>query len=174
MAIDNGKVFVGAMAIIKVNGLPVGLMRNVRVSESIRRVPVRQLGSILAKEAAAVEHSGSVSCSFWEISYEKSGIKDAVRRDVGMGNAGSQIAVGNNQANFEDNIVLDQFGVTLDIYKKVQDAIDPVTKLIIPGIIPYAIVNRCFLESDNINIDEGNVSGRDQSFVFLDPIIFNK
>lgn len=172
MPTDSGQVFTGALAIIKVNGQPIGRMRNVRFSESIRRIPIRQLGSILAKEAAAVEHSGTISCSFWEINYAVSGVPNAIRRDVGLGNAASQIATGNPQTNFEDNVVLDQNGVTLDVYKKVKDAVDPATGLLIPGVIPYAIINKCFIESDNVNIDEGNVSGRDQSFVFLDPIIF--
>lgn len=168
------QVLTGALAIIKVNGQAVGLMRNVRISESTRRVPVRGLGSILPKEAPVTEWAGTLSCSFWEISYEKSGIPNAIRRDVGLGNAASQIASGINSANFEDQLVLDPDGVQIDLFKKITDVIDPNTKLINPKAIPYAIVGRCLIESDNINIDEGNVSGRDQSFVYLDPVLRNK
>lgn len=164
-------VLTGAIAIIKVNGQTVGLMRNVRISENTRRVAVRGLGSILPKEAPVVEWAGTVSCSFYEVDYESSGIKDAIRRDVGVGNAASLIASGNAQTNFEDNLVLDQFGVQLDVYKKIKDVIDPNTGLIVPKVKPYAIVGRCMIESDNVNIDEGNVSGRDQSFMYLDPVI---
>lgn len=167
----NEPVLTGAIAVIKVNGQAVGLMRNVRISESTRRIAIRGLGSLLPKEAPVVEWAGTVSCSFFEINYETSGIKDAIRRDVGVGNAGSLIASGNNQANFEDNLALDQFGVQLDIYKKVTDVIDPNTGLITPKLNPYAIVGRCLIESDNVNIDEGNVSGRDQTFMYLDPVI---
>ena len=166
-------VLTGAIAIIKVKGQPVGLMRSVRVNETMRRVQVRGLGSILPKEASVVEWAGTVSCSFFEISYVKSGIPDAVRRDVGFGNAESQIATGNNHTNFEDNLLLNVDGVQLDVYKKLKDVIGP-DGLIIPKAVPYAIVGRCLIESDNINIDEGNVSGRDQSFVYLDPIIYDK
>lgn len=166
-------VFTGALAIIKVNGVAVGLMRNVRVNESMRRVPVRGLGSILPKEAPVVEWAGSISCSFFEVDYKSSGIPNAVRRDVGVGNSASQIAGGINNANFEDQLVLDPDGVQLDIYKKATDIIDPNTKLINPKATPYAVVGRCLIESDNVNIDEGNVSGRDQSFLFLDPVIYN-
>lgn len=163
----------GSIAVIKVNGQPVGLMRNVRISESTRRVPVRGLGSVIPKEAPVVEWAGSVSCSFFEISYEKSGVKDAIRRDVGIGNALSQIATGNNQTNFEDNLVLDTVGVQLDLYKKIQDVIDPASGLIVPKLKPYAIIGRCLIESDNVTIDEGNVSGRDQTFMYLDPVVRN-
>lgn len=168
---EANKVLTGAIAIIKVQGQPVGLMRRVTVNEATRRVPVRGLGSILPKEAPVVEWSGTVSCSFYEIDYKNSGIKDAIRRDVGLGNAISQIANGINTANFEDNLVLDSAGVQLDIYKKEKDIIDPITNLIIPKVTPYAIVGRCLIESDNVSIDEGNVSGRDQSFMYLDPVI---
>lgn len=170
-------VLTGALAIIKVqtpSGLEtVGLMRNVRVNENTRRVPIRGLGSILPKEAPVVEWAGSISCSFWEINYEKSGIKNAIRRDVGLGNAGSQIAGGINTPNFEDQLVLDPDGVQINIFKKLSDVIDPNTQLINPKAVPYAIVGRCLIESDNITIDEGNVSGRDQTFLFLDPVLRN-
>jgi hypothetical protein len=171
MATD--KVITGAIAILKVSGVAVGLMRNVRISESFRRVPVRGLGSILPKEAPVTEWSGTLSCSFWEINYKKSGIPNAPRRAVGLGNAASQIAGGINNANFEDNLVLDADGVQVDIYKKETDIVDSVTGLINPKATPYAIVGRCLVESDNVSIDEGNIGGRDQSFQYLDPIIVN-
>lgn len=165
-------VFSGALAVIKVNGQPVGLMRNLRISESMRRIPVRGLGAIIPSEAAVVEWAGSVSCSFFEIDYLTSGIPGAILRAVGLGNQVSKIATGNNIPNFEDNLVLDTTGVELDVYKKVTDVIDKTTGLINPKIIPYAIVGRCFIESDNVTLDEGNISGRDQSFTYLDPIVF--
>lgn len=166
-------VMTGALAIIKNNGVAIGLMRSVRVNESTRRVPVRGLGSILPREAPVTEWSGTVSCSFWEISYEKSGVPGAIRRDVGLGNAASQISSGINTTNFEDQLVLDSEGIQLDLYKKVEDVVDANTGLIIPDVVPYAIIGRCLIESDNITIDEGNISGRDQSFVYLDPVIRN-
>jgi hypothetical protein len=166
-------VLTGAIAIIKSNGKPVGLMRNFRINESTRRIPVRGLGSILAKEAPVVEYNGSISCSFFEVSYEESGIPNAIRRDVGVGNAVSQIATGNNQANFEDNLVLDVDGVQIDLYKKVTDVIGT-DGLITPKVKPLAIITRCLIEGDNVTIDEGGVAGRDQTFMFLDPIVRNK
>ncbi len=171
-AVDN-KVLTGALAIIKVNGQAVGLMRNLTINEGFRRVPVRGLGSIIPKEAPVTEWAGTLSCSFFEINYDLSGIKNAVRRKVGLGNAVSQIAGGNNVANFEDNLVLDATGVDLDVYKKITDVIDPVSGLINPTVVPYAVVGRCMIESDNVTIDEGNVAGRNQSFQYLDPVIEN-
>lgn len=166
----NEPTLTGAIAIIKVNGQPVGLMRSVKINENARRIPVRGLGSLLPKEAPVVEWSGSVSCSFFEINFAKSGIPNAIRRDVGSGNAVSQIATGNPQTNFEDNLALDTEGVQLDLYKKLKDVLDG-NGLIIPKAVPYAVIGRCLIEGDSINIDEGNISGRDQTFMYLDPIV---
>ena len=61
----------------------------------------------------------------------------------------------------------------LYIYKKITD-VTFVDGLIKPKKEIYAKITRCMIESDNVTIDEGNVSGRDQSFQYLDPIIYNK
>lgn len=167
------ELLTAAVAIIKVKGQPVGLMRNISINENITRVVVKGLGTIMPVEAPVTSWAGTLSCSFFEIDFKQSGIKDALRRDVGDANGRSQMATGNNQTNFEDQLVLDSEGVQLDLYKKIKDVIDPTTKLITPKVEPYAIISRCLIEGDGITVDEGNVSGRNQSFVYLDPIVRN-
>ncbi len=171
MAAD--KVLTGAIALVIVNGKAIGLMRDIRQSDDVRRMRVGGLGTVLPQELAVTEWNGSFSCSFYEVDFRKSGIPGALRRDVGVGNAASQVAAGINNANFEDNLVLDDVGVQVNVFKKVKDIIDPTTGLIIPSRIPYAIITRCFIEVDGITISEGNVAGRDQSFKYLDPIVYN-
>lgn len=168
---DN-KALTAAIAIIKdANDNPIGKMRNLRIQENYRRVEVpKGIGSIFDDEIALVKWSGTISCSFFEINYKKSGVPNAIRRMFSP-NIVSQIATGNNQENFEDQAVLDDIGVTINIYKKATDLIDPNTGKITPEAIPYAIITRMFIEGDNVDISEGNVSGRDQSFRYLDPII---
>ncbi len=153
------KILTGALAIVRVNGEPIGKMKDIRIQETIRRTRVGGLGTILPKEQAATEWSGSLTCSFYEINYNKSGIKNAIRRDVA------------NLQDFEDQLVLDNDGVQIDIFRKVTDLIDPDTKLIKPKVEPYATVTRCQIEGDNVEIVEGQVSGRNQSFSYLDPVL---
>ena len=171
------QVLTGAIAIIKVSTptgqKTVGLMRDLRINESFRRQEVRGLGTILPQEAPVTEWRGTVSCSFFEIDWLKSGLEKEIRRDVGLANAASQVANGNTNPNFEDNLTLDDLGVTLNVYKKMQDAIDATTGLIIPNSTPYCIITRCLIESESVNVSEGTISGRDQSFVYLDPIVFD-
>lgn len=167
------KVLTGAIAIIKIQGIAVGKMKDISINESFGRIDVSKgLGSIYSDEFAMIKWSGTLSCSFWEVSYKLSGIKDAVHRVFGS-NIASQIASGNNQENFEDQLVLDDIGVDVDIFKKLTDVIDPVTKLIKPKAVPYATVRGLFIESDNVSINEGNVAGRNQSFRYLYPVTEN-
>lgn len=165
------KVITGAIAIIKVKGVAIGKMRDIRVNESMRRVRVSKgLGSIFADEFAVVEWLGNVQCSFFEVNYVDTGIKDAIRRIFGASIL-SQISSGNNVSNFEDQLVLDDIGVDLDIYKKVTDIINPSTQIITPKVEPYARLGGMFIESDNVNITEQNVAGRDQTFSYLRPVM---
>lgn len=167
----NKNVLTGALAIIKVNSVAVGKMRDVRVNENFRRVRVpKGLGSIFADEFALVEWSGSVSCSFFEISYGKTGLTDALKRAIfGSGNIFSQIAGGNNAVNFEDQAVLDDVGLSLDIYKKIEGT--KTGGIITPDQKVYAQLSGMFIESDNVNISEANISGRDQTFQYLNPVV---
>lgn len=165
------QVLSGAIALIYTaeSELPIGKMKTVRWNENIRRVDVRGIGTILPSESDVVEWGGTLTCDFYEIDYDASGVPGAIIRKTGV--ASSQ-AGGTNAPSFEDNLVLDMQGVTLHVFKKITDVIDPVTKLINPTLKPYAIIGRLFITADNVNISEGSLSGRDQSFNFIDPVIF--
>lgn len=171
------KVLNGAAAIIKVQGQVVGYMKDVRISESITRQEIRGIGTLLPSEASATQWRGTLSCSFFFLDFRKSGLPGAIRRDVGIGNAASTVAntTGVGTSNFEDNILLDEIGVQVDVYKKITDVSspDPNTGLIIPTKEPLCTVTRLFIESESINISEGTISGQDQSFIYLDPIVYN-
>lgn len=165
------KVLYGAIAIIKVKGVSIGKMQSVRINESYQRVPVSEgLGSIYDAEFPVTKFKGQCTCSFFEVDYTKSGIPGAINRIFGS-KIQSQIASGNNVSNFEDQLVLDDAGVDLEIYKKVTDIIDPATGLIIPKAVPYASLRGMVIESDNVNISDGQVSGRDQSFMYKRPVV---
>lgn len=173
----NKHVITGAIAFIKVfdpiaNTFEyIGKMRDIRVNENFRRVRVpKGLGSIFADEFALVEWAGTISCSYFEISYGKTGLTSALKRNIfGQGDMFSQIAGGITTENFEDQAVLDDVGLTVDIYKKVQGTIT--NGIIQPDAKIYAIVSGMFIESDNINISEANIAGRDQTFQYLRPVV---
>lgn len=152
----------GALAIVRKNGTAVGRMRNVRWTENLRRSDVRGIGTIIVQEAPVVEHAGSLTCDFYEVDFSKTGLPDAIRRDV------------QTNQEFEDNVLLNYDGIQIDIFKKVEDVVDPDTGLKKAKAQPYAIIKRLLIESEGADISEGAISGHNQSFKYLDPVIYPK
>lgn len=161
------KVLTGAIALIKVKGEVVGLMKTVSLNETFRRIPVRGIGTILPSEQAVTEWDGTLTCDFMMVDWSKSGVPGAIRRDFTA--AASQVANGNS--SFEDQLILDVDGVQVDVYKKIKDVIDADGK-IKPKLKPIATVKRTLIDSDSMDVNEGNVASRRQSFKYLDPILF--
>lgn len=102
-----------------------------------------------------------------EILFQDTGLPNAIRRY--FTSAESQVLLG--QESFEDQVILDTDGVQLDIFKKVTDVISA-TGIIIPKVIPYATIPNCLIESDSFDISEGAISGHDQSFGCLKPVLY--
>lgn len=157
-------VYTGAIALIKVGGQVIGRMRSVRAQESVRRLPVRGLGTIIAGEQAVTEWDGTLSCEFMNIDLNVSGIPNAIRRN--FSSTSSQVTTGDS--SFEDQLVLDTEGVQVDMFKKVADVLNP-DGSIKPMLKPFAIIQGCLIESDSFEVSEGAISGRSQSFKYLHP-----
>lgn len=164
---SKNKVLTGAIALISVGGQTIGKMKSVRVQESIRRMPVRGIGTILPSEQAVTEWEGTLSCEFMEVDFKKTGITDAIRRV--FPNVASQVL--NEETSFEDQLILDSEGVQVDIFKKVSDVVDA-NGIIKPKLKPYATVYNCLIESDSFDISEGSIAGHSQSFKYLTPITY--
>ena len=161
------QVLTGALAIIKINGQPIGKMRNIRVTENINRGRVSGIGELTPQELPSMQWNGTVSCSFYSISWATDGVAGIDGSpDIGITRTASTVA------EWVEHVVLQEQGVDLDIFKKVQDAIDPVTgqlKNVTPE--PFARIEGMFLDRDGFDITENGISGRDQDFTFMNPII---
>ncbi len=161
-------VLTGNMAIIRSRGQVIGRMKNIRYTENMRRVEVRGIGSTYANEVPIIEASGALTCDFMEMNFVNGGIPGAINRNFSV--IRSQALLG--KESFEDTIILDTEGIQIDIYKKVADFYDPITRVPKPKVKPFAIIPHAFIESDSFDISESNISGRNQSFKCTDPIIF--
>ncbi len=153
-----GEVLTGALALVKKNGAVVGHMRNIRWSENTQRGEVQGIGTLLIKEAPPTRHGGSGSCDFYAIDFESGGIPQGIDRNV------------QTNQEFEDNLALKD-GLQIDIFRKVEDAIDE-RGIKRAKLVPYAILRRVFLTTHGGDISEGSLSGENQGFIYLDPIIF--
>lgn len=161
-------VLTGAIALIRVNGNIVGKMRSISVQENFSRQEVRGIGTIFATEVPVTSYAGTLSCEQMSVDYASiDGIPGAIDRD--FANAASQVLNGNE--SFEDQLVLNILGVQVDIFKKISDVIDPITKKIKPKLRPYAVVNGCHVESSSFSIQEGNLTTVSQSFKFTEPVL---
>jgi len=154
------RVITAPLAIIKVKGVAIGKMRGIRVNENIQRGNVQGLGQLIPDEKPALSWSGTVSCDFYNIDFVKSQVPEAILRNV------------STIQEWSDSVLLQEEGVTLDIFKKIAAPGAPKSGLIPSVETPYATIIGLFLDTENFDINEGQVSGRNQSFQYLNPIIF--
>lgn len=156
------KVLTSPLAIIKVNGVPVGKMKNIRVTEQMRRGRVSGLGALTPSELPSLEWSGTLSCGFYTINFDTSNLPKAIVRKV------------NNIDEFVDTVLLQEDGVQVDILRKVNDGLpDPITGIIKSKLEVFASVKGCFITREGFDISEGQISGKDADFDYTTPIIFS-
>ena len=158
------KVMTAPLAIIQINSVTVGKMKNVRITEQIRRGRVSGLGRLNPSELPALEWSGSLICSSYSINFNLLANKS---KKGTFRNAGTVEAWANA-------ILLQEDGLEISILRKVKDGeIDPDTGLVSSKYENFASVKGAFANREGFDVQEGQISGRDTEFEYLDPILFN-
>lgn len=147
------------LAIIKVGGVPVGKMRNLRLTENIRRGKVLGIGSLNPSELPALEWDGSLNCSAYLIDFSQEIIKDTLFRGV------------QTVDQFVDTVLLQDNGVTIDVMRKVVDQ-TLANGVKVPKLERFASIQGCFLTREGFDISESQISGRDADFEYITPVIF--
>jgi len=153
-------VITAPLAVIKVNGIAIGKMKGIRVNEQVQRGNVQGLGTLIPDEKPALSWSGTLSCDFYNIDFNISQIPEAIIRNVQTLN------------DWSNSVLLQEDGVTVDIYRKVKQPGQPGNGLILAQENLYCTIKGLFLDTESFDINEGQVSGRSQSFQYLFPIIF--
>lgn len=153
------KTMTAPLAIVKTNGVPVGKMKNIRLTETMRRGAVRGLGTYTPSELPALEWSGSLSCSFYLINFSNEAIQRALFRNV------------QNVEEFVNTILLQEDGVTIDIMRKVKD-FSAANGVIVPKLEIFASVKGCFVTREGFDITESQISGRDAEFEYTTPVLY--
>lgn len=154
------KVLTAPLAVVKVGGVTVGKMRNVTCNETFRRGRVSGLGELTAQEVPAVEWNGNLTAEFYEVDFSKTGIPDAIKRRAG------------SMQEFVDNILLQEGGVDVVIYKKVKDYLDEKDGLVKAKLRKHATIQGCFIDREGMNISEGQIASHNQDFTYITPILF--
>lgn len=158
------KVMTAPLAIIQINSVTVGKMKNVRITEQIRRGRVTGLGTLTPSELPALEWSGSMTCSSYTINFN---LLANVAKKGTFRNA-------NSLEEWANAILLQEDGLEISVLRKVKDgAIDTETGLVTTKYETFAKVSGAFATREGFDIQEGQISGRDTEFEYTTPILYN-
>lgn len=152
------------LAIIQIDGVTVGKMKNIRINESIRRGRVTGLGTLNPSELPPIEWQGSLTCSSYNINFN---LLLNVSKKGTFRNA-------NSIEDWANALLLQEDGLEISILRKVKDGnIDPATGLVNSKYETFAKIPAAFVSRENFDIQEGQISGRDTEFEYTSPILYN-
>lgn len=158
------KVMTAPLAIIQINSVTVGKMKNVRITESIRRGRVTGLGTLTPSELPALEWQGSLTCSSYTINFN---LLANISKKGTFRNA-------NSLEEWANALLLQEDGLEIAILRKVKDGeIDAETGVIKSKYGTFAKVSGAFATREGFDIQEGQISGRDTEFEYTTPILYN-
>lgn len=158
------RVFTAPLAVIQINSVTVGKMKNVRITESIRRGRVTGLGRLNPEELPALEWTGNLTCSSYTINFNllANKLKKGTFRNAGT------------IEEWANAILMQEDGLEIAILKKVKDGeIDLETGLVKTKYETFAKVAGAFATREGFDVQEGQISGRDTEFEYTDPILYN-
>lgn len=161
MAADNGKVLTAPLAIIKIKGVTVGKIKNIRVQEQYQRGDVKGIGALISQEKPILGIQCSFSCSSYVVSVSKLGTIDNpfVLRGA------------TTTDQFVNTVLTQDNGVDIYIMKKGAKVVNAA------GIVTEAseenmfVIKNVFLTSNSFDVQEGQIAGSDMSGEYLEPIL---
>ena len=156
------KVVTAPSAIIKINGIASGFMRNIRVTENIQRGRVQGIGNLTLKEVPATGYTCQLNADFYLISLSRPEIKAMLNRFTG------------SLENYINTLVLGEVPPQIHLYKKEIETSDSniVTSVNNQGDL-LGVIRDFYPDSNNFDITEGQISMTNISGQYLTPIFFN-
>lgn len=152
------------LAIIQINSVTVGKMKNVRITESIRRGRVTGLGTLTPSELPALEWQGSLTCSSYTINFN---LLANISKKGTFRNA-------KTLEEWANALLLQEDGLEIAILRKVKDGeIDAETGVVKSKYETFAKVSGAFATREGFDIQEGQISGRDTEFEYTTPVLYN-
>ena len=158
------KIMTAPLAIIQANGVTIGKMKSLRLTETIRRGRVTGLGTLTPSEIPALEWQGSLSCSEYNINFNLllNVSKKGIYRNA------------NTAEEWASAILLQDEGLEISVLKKVKDGeIDADTGLVKTKYETFAKVSGAFATREGFDLQEGQISGKDTEFEYTTPILYN-
>lgn len=154
------KTMTSPRAIIKgKDGKAIGLIRNIRISETISRGSVRGLGTLYESERPALSFSGTWNCDQMMIDLKQSGITGLDNRNIP------------DDKIWEQTKILLEDPIDIYIYKKEAQTVDENGNVTESRNEGFAVIRDVYLDSMSFDIAEGSVSSYNQSGVYTKPVI---
>ena len=156
----EGQVLTAPLAIIKIKGIVVGKIKNLRLQEQYQRGNVMGIGALISSEKPILGIQCTFSASFYVISVKKLGTIDNP----------FVIRGASTTEQFVNTVLMQDNGVDIYVMKKG-------AKVITNGIVTEAteenlfVIKNAFLTSNSFDIQEGQISGSDLSGEYLEPIL---
>lgn len=147
------------IALIKQDGVTIGKAKNITVTENFNRGVVMGIGALTPSEVPALSWSGKVTMGFYAIKWNKTGLKNAVNRNT------------NSPEDFVNTVLLQEKGLSIVIFTKGVDVIDPATGIIKAKLEENMTVTGMFNDSESLNISENQIAAHDQTFTYINPVL---
>jgi len=146
-------------ATIKVNGVAVGLIRNLRTTETIQRGSVMGLGRLTKKEMPALSITCTWSCDQYLINLKDTGIPGLNDREV------------NSPEHYKDTLILAETPVDIVIAKRIATVTNGAGIVTEADDSEFATLKDVYLNSSSWDVTENQISAHNQSGEYLEPII---
>jgi len=147
-----------ARAIITSNSIPIGYMKNLRVTESKQRGTVMGLGEVTKRERPLLSITCTWQCDFYLIDLVRTGIPGLDNRLV------------MSLQQYKDTQILLPIPVDITIWKK--DALVIVAGVVVQTVNEVlATIKDIYLDNCSFDVQENQISGFNQSGEYTSPII---
>lgn len=158
------RVMTAPLAIIRINSVVVGKMKGLRLTESIRRGRVTGLGTLVPSEIPAIEWSGSLTCDSYTINFNR--LANVERKGTFRNTTSIE--------EWQNALLLQEDGLEISIQRKAKDGeIDPETGMVKAKYETFALVKGAFATREGFDIQEGQISGRNTEFEYINPVLFD-
>lgn len=138
----------------------IGKMKNIRVTETFRRIDVKGIGQLYPVERPVVDWSGSLTAQTTVVDLHKAGFAGAPNRAT------------NDALKFANTLLLNEQGLQIFLYRKAANQINPNTGIVETVLEePVAVINNAFIDRWAFDLVEGQVMAKDQDFTYLTPIL---
>lgn len=153
--------FNAPLASIEINGVKVGLIKDLSFTENIQRGEVQGLGAFTLQEVPALSMRCTFTASSYSISLKKFG---TIKDPFWPVDAGSPTKLVNT-------LLLGEKPVNIHIYKKTAGPVDANGIVTEEGnMARMAVIENCYLDSKTWNLAEGGIAGKNISGRYLTPV----